>query len=156
MKTTYLLANKYKRLGWVLLCLGLIGGIYMYVTDFDSMETFKIKVFTIYNEPFLGKSGFFKIIENGVFDEICAILIIIGGLLVGFSKEKQEDEYIYKLRKDSLVWALILHYIILLIAIILVYDMSFFHVLIFNMFTPLLFFVIRFNFLKYKQMAYEE
>ncbi len=83
-------------------------------------------------------------------DEIISIFIIIGGLIVGFSKEKIEDEFIYKLRNDSLVWAIIFNYIVLLFAIVFVYDFTFFDVLVFNMFTPLLFFIVRFNFLKLK------
>lgn len=156
MKTNYLLPNKYKKLGWILFILGILGGLYMYLTDFDSTEVLKTKVLSIYDNQIFKDSSFFKIIENGVFDEICAILIILGGLLVGFTKEKQEDEYIYKLRKDSLVWALIVNYVILVVAILFVYDMTFFDVLIFNMFTPLLFFVFRFNFLKMKNSSNEE
>ena len=77
-------------------------------------------------------------------------------MLVGFTKEKIEDEFIYKLRKDSLVWALIVNYSILMITILFVFDLAFFHVLMFNMFTPLLFFVIRFTTLKSKYLRNEE
>jgi len=76
--------------------------------------------------------------------------------LVGFTKEKVEDEFIYKLRKDSLVWALIFNYAVLIFTIIFVYDFAFFDVLVFNMFTPLVFFVFRFNFLKFKSQSHEE
>ena len=81
---------------------------------------------------------------------------IIGGLLVGFTKEKVEDEFIYKLRNDSLVWAIIFNYMILVFTILFVYEFTFFHVLVFNMFTPLLFFVFRFNFIRLKSTRYEE
>jgi hypothetical protein len=64
--------------------------------------------------------------------------------------------FIYKLRKDSLVWALIVNYSILLVAILFVYDTSFLHILFFNMFTPLVFFVIRFTALKSKYLRNEE
>ncbi len=85
-----------------------------------------------------------------------ALAIIIGGLLVGFTKEKVEDEFIYKLRKDSLVWAIIFNYAVLIFTIIFVYSLTFFDVLVFNMFTPLIFFIVRFNFLKHKSLSYEE
>lgn len=156
MKTNYLLPNKYKKLGWVLFILGILGGIFMYVTDFDAKEFLKMKVLTIYEDQIFGKPSFFKIIENGIFDELVSIFIIVGGFLVGFTKEKIEDEFIYKLRKDSLVWALVVNYSILLVAILFVYDMSFLHILFFNMFTPLLFFVIRFSVLKSKYLRNEE
>ncbi len=156
MGKSYLLPNKYKVVGWILFVLGICGGLVMYITDFDAMEFLSIKVMTIYSDPILGKPSFFKVIDNGVFDELVAVLLIVGGFLVGFSKEKIEDEFIYKLRKDSLVWALIVNYSILLIAILFVYEVPFMHVLMINMFTPLLFFVIRFSVLKSKYLRHEE
>ena len=156
METNYLLPNKYKTLGWILFTLGILGGLIMYVTDFDASEYLKIKVLSIYDDQIFKDSSFFKIVENGVFDELVSIFIIVGGFLVGFTKEKIEDEFIYKLRKDSLVWALIVNYSILLVAILFVYDTSFLHILFFNMFTPLVFFVIRFTALKSKYLRNEE
>ncbi len=156
MKTNYLLPNKFKKLGWVLFIIGILGGIFMYVTDFEPTEVLKMKVLSIYDDQIFGKPTFFKIIENEIFDELVSVFIIVGGFLVGFTKEKIEDEFIYKLRKDSLVWALIVNYSILLVAILFVYDMVFLNILFFNMFTPLLFFVIRFSVLKSKYLRDEE
>ena len=156
METNYLLANKYKKLGWILFILGICGGCIIYLTDFEPNEFLKMKVFSIYEDPIFGKSKFFTIRENGIFDELISICIIVGGFLIGFTKEKIEDEFIYKLRKDSLVWALVVNYSILLFAILFVYDMTFLHVLFFNMFTTLIFFVIRFSVLKSKYLRHEE
>ncbi|MEM5538109.1 hypothetical protein [Olleya sp. AS48] len=157
MKTHYLLSNNFKIIGWVILILGLLTGIIFYKTILDG-ELLQTNVLVLYNSDrfFDNNNGFFKIIENGILDEIVAILIIVGGLIVGFSKEKIEDEFIFQLRKTSLVWAIIFNYIVLIFAIVFVYNMTFFEVLIFNMFTPLLFFIIRFNFLKYKSRNYDE
>ncbi|MEQ3664866.1 MULTISPECIES: hypothetical protein [unclassified Olleya] len=137
--------------------MGLLTGIIFYKTILDG-ELLQTNVLVLYNSDrfFDNNNGFFKIIENGILDEIVAILIIVGGLIVGFSKEKIEDEFIFQLRKTSLVWAIIFNYIVLIFAIVFVYNMTFFEVLIFNMFTPLLFFIIRFNFLKYKSRNYDE
>ncbi|PWK18529.1 hypothetical protein [Xanthomarina spongicola] len=158
MKTNYLLPNKYKSLGWILFILGLIGGIFMYSIGYES-DVLTMKVFSIYNEDFIMKEerGFFKIIEeNSILDELISLAIIIGGLIIVFTKEKVEDEFIYKLRTDSLVWALIFNYAILIFAILFIYGLTFFDVLVFNMFTPLLFFIIRFNFLKLKSNSHDE
>jgi hypothetical protein len=156
MQTNYLIPNKYKPFGWVLFILGIIAGIFLYIAEYES-DALTINVFSIYSESFLGnEKGFFQIVENSILDELIALAIIIGGLLVGFSKEKVEDEFIYKLRKDSLVWAIIFNYAVLIFTIIFVYDLTFFDVLVFNMFTPLIFFVFRFNFLKHKSLSHEE
>lgn len=156
MKTNYLLPNKFKTIGWILFIIGIIGGIFIYLSDYES-DALTVNVLSVYNESFLGsEKGFFQIIENSILDELIALAIIVGGLLVGFSKEKVEDEFIYKLRKDSLVWAIIFNYSVLILTIIFVYDLAFFDVLVFNMFTPLLFFIFRFNFLKHKSLSHEE
>lgn len=155
MKTTYLLPHKYKTIGWILFILGLISGILLFIFGMTD-EYLVTKVLSIYSDPFIGNPGFFKIIENSILDELISILIIVGGLIVGFSKEKVEDEFIYKLRTNSLVWAIIFNYAVLLFTILFVYDMTFFNVLIFNMFTPLVFFVFRFNFLNYKSQSHDE
>jgi hypothetical protein len=156
MKLNYLLPNKYKTLGWVLFVVGLISGLIIFIGEYE-YDVLKVKVLSIYGRDALfGAKGFFKIIENSILDELVALFIIIGGLLVGFSRERVEDEFIYKLRKDSLVWAIIFNYMVLIFAILFIYNFTFFDVLVFNMFTPLLFFIIRFNFLKQKTAKDEE
>lgn len=159
MKISYLLPHKYKIVGWILFVLGLVIGSIVVFGGYE-LDVLEVNVISIYDEGgFLGlegEGGFFKIIENSILDELAALSIIIGGLLVGFTKEKVEDEFIYKLRNDSLVWAIIFNYMILVFTILFVYEFTFFHVLVFNMFTPLMFFVIRFNFLRLKSTSYEE
>ena len=151
MKTHYLLPNSYKTFGWILFIIGLISGLFIKISGYES-DLLEVPVLSIYSDStiFESSKGFFKIIENSILDELIALAIIIGGLIVGFSKEKVEDEFIYKLRKDSLVWAIIFNYVVLIFTIIFVYDFTFFDVLVFNMFTPLIFFIGRFNFLKLK------
>lgn len=159
MQTNYLLPYKYKIFGWLLLVVGIIGGIFVKFSDYESDILITKVLSVIHENNFLKpEKGFsyFKILENDITDELSSILIIVGGLIVGFSKERVEDEFIYKLRNDSLVWALIANYIILLLAVLFVYNFTFFDVLVFNMFTPLLFFIIRFNFLKLKSRSDEE
>lgn len=159
MKASYLLPHKYKIVGWVLFILGLVTGSIIVFGGYE-LDILKVNVLSIYDEGgFLGlegEEGFFNIIENSILDELAAFSTIIGGLLVGFTKEKVEDEFIYKLRNDSLVWAIIFNYMILVFTILFVYEFTFFHVLVFNMFTPLLFFVFRFNFIRLKSTRYEE
>ncbi|MFK7780925.1 hypothetical protein [Psychroserpens sp.] len=149
MESNYFLPNTYKIPGWILLTIGVIAGVFLTISEYES-DLLTVNVLAIFNGDSLFENnyGFFKILKNSIVDEIIALTIIIGGLMVGFSKEKVEDEFIYKLRKDSLVWAIIFNYIVLMFAIIFIYEFTFFDVLVYNMFTPLLFFIIRFNFLK--------
>jgi hypothetical protein len=84
-------------------------------------------------------------ITNNILNDIIGILIIISSLLVAFSKEESEDEYISKIRLESLVWAVYVNYGILLFSFLIIYDISFLWVMLFNMFTILIFFIVRFN-----------
>ena len=150
MKSRFLFSHKYKPLGWFLFLIGLLFGIFLMINDFDYFNL-EIKVF-----PLIGETGTFSVNQplewstNNIADELVAIFIIVGGLLVSFSKTKDEDEYISKIRMESLIWATYVNYGVLILAILLVFDMSFFSVLIYNMFTVLLFFIIRFHYVLYK------
>lgn len=149
MKTNYLFPNSFKTFGWLLFIPGIILGIVYLIYESD-LNLFNVKVFTIAEEAIFSDTTFFSISENNVLDEISSILLIIGALLIAFSKEKYEDEFISKIRLESLVWATYINYAILILAIIFVYDMTFFWVLVFNMFTLLVFFLIRFHWALYK------
>lgn len=149
MKTNYLFPNRYKKAGWVLFILGILLGVVFMIFETD-LSVCVIKVFAIAVNRFAGDTSYFTVIRNEVFDEIVCLLIVVGALLVAFSKEKSEDEFISKIRLESLVWATYVNYVILIVSIIFVYEMIFFWVLIFNMFTLLIFFLIRFNWVLYK------
>ncbi|MCH2197182.1 MAG: hypothetical protein MK081_00230 [Flavobacteriales bacterium] len=149
MKTNFLLSNQYKRVGWFVFIPGLLLGIFFLIFQ-HNISLFDFNVFSIANQEILSDSDFLSFTENNILDEISSILIIIGGLLIAFSKEKSEDEYLSKIRLESLVWAMYVNYTILLLAIISFYGMTFLWILMFNMFTLLIFFLIRFNWVLYK------
>ena len=144
MKVNYLFPNKYKRIGWFILIpsaiIGLVSLFYEYEPSFLDFNVPAIFVDDLFKDKQL-----FGMVQNNILNEIFGILIIISALLVAFSKEKLEDEYISKIRLESLVWAVYVNYGILLFAFIFIFDFSFLWVMIFNMFTVLLFFVLRFN-----------
>ncbi|HZY38760.1 MAG TPA: hypothetical protein VFE53_19005 [Mucilaginibacter sp.] len=76
--------------------------------------------------------------------------VIIGLLLVGFSKEKIEDEQIAQLRLDSLQWSVYFNYSLLIICIILINGIGFLQVMVYNIMSQLLFFIIRFRWKLYQ------
>jgi Ca2+-dependent lipid-binding protein len=93
----------------------------------------------------MGEEFIFGTTRNNVLNEIIGVVLILSFLMAAFSKEKQEDELIAKIRLESLVWATYVNYAVLLFSMIFIYGISFLWVMIFNMFTILLFFIIRFN-----------
>jgi hypothetical protein len=72
-----------------------------------------------------------------------ALLMAIGLFLVAFSRERIEDEQIAQLRLDSLRWAVFVNFIVLILCLIFSDDEH--HILLMNLWVPLLFFIIRFQ-----------
>jgi hypothetical protein len=77
--------------------------------------------------------------------EFITSTVIIGLLLISFSKEKREDEYIAHLRLQSFQWAILISYAILFIANWVIYGMDFLGFMMYNLLTVLLVFIIKFN-----------
>ena len=156
MKTSYLLPNKFKKIGWFLFIPGFILGILQLVFNFK-LDWLYVKVFAISdsffgfaNTGFSSDNLFFQMTETNAFDEILWLILIVSLIFIALSKEKMEDEFISKIRLESLVWATYINYTVLILAILFIFNLSFFYVLVFNMFTLLVFFIIRFNWAIYK------
>lgn len=139
MKTNYLLPYRFKIVGWFLFIPGIILGV-LYLIYEPQPEFLDATVFAIAESLFK-----FSFITNNVYDEITSLLLIVGPIFIAFSREKSEDEYISKIRLDSLVWATYINYSVVILAIIFVYDFGFYWVILLNMFTILFFFIIRFK-----------
>ncbi|PKP40578.1 MAG: hypothetical protein CVT96_08315 [Bacteroidetes bacterium HGW-Bacteroidetes-13] len=150
MKTQFLFPHRFKIFGWMLFVPTFLIGTYLYVTDFEFDEHLKLPVFSIYNDDWIFSKGIFKFIENGVVDELLTVLIVIGALLIGFSKTRKEDEYISKIRYESLVWATYFNFAVILFSTLFFYGFAYFHVMVGNIFTILIFFIVRFHYKLYK------
>jgi IS4 transposase len=79
------------------------------------------------------------------------LMVLVGLFLVAFSKEKIEDEQIVQLRLDSLRWAIYLNYAILLFSLVFTHSGESNHILMLNIWLPLLFFILRFQWVLYRQ-----
>ncbi len=144
-----IVTNKFKLIGWCILVPATISGIIITFTGFEA-NWLHAKTFAIFNDEIMGKSQSFTFIETNITNTVVGVLFIIGAMFVGFSKEKREDEFIAKLRLSSLLWAAWVNYVLLLLAFLFVYGTSFLTVMIYNMFTVLLIFIGRFNYILYK------
>ena len=150
MNSKLLLPNKYKMLGWFLLIPSAILGIFLPIKGLDEALSIKTKVFAIVDSEFFKDPKYFTFVQANITTTLIAVLFIIGAVLVGFSKEKREDEFIANLRLSSLLWAVLVNYTLLFLAFVFVYGMAFFNVMMYNMFTVLVIFIFRFNYLLYK------
>jgi len=144
MQPHYLFPHKYKKLGWIILIPALLIGAPVFFTNYEpDWLTFRMPA--LITEELLGSVKLFTMVENNIMGELIGITLIVGALLVAFSKQDQEDEMIAKIRLESLVWAVYFNYAILLFAVIFVFDFAFLYVMLINIVTILLFFIIRFH-----------
>lgn len=150
MKTSLLLPNRFKRPGWIILVPSALLGLFIIIFDYK-FEFLDSRVFTIYSgsEPFKD-SVVLGFIKANLTDTIVGVLFLIGAVFVAFSKEKTEDEFIAKIRLESLLWATYINYGILLFCFLFFYEFEFLYVMIFNMFTILVIFIIRFYYMLHR------
>jgi hypothetical protein len=151
MTKSLLLPHKCKKIGWILLIPATIMGFYLTITDFEGLPIYA-KVFALFNNELINGQSSFSVIETNITNTIVGVIFIVGALLVGFSKEKTEDEFISNLRLSSLLWAVWVSYILLLLSFLFIYGTAFFDVMLYNMFTVLIIFIVRFNYILYKNI----
>lgn len=140
MKKLPLLPHRFQRIGLLLLLPSLALGIAFIGWD--------------YEVPWLHyttSSGHSLDLNNWNFtDELAAVGTIVSLMLIAFSREKTEDEAIQFFRLASLQWAVIVNYLVLIVCVLAVYGGGFFSVMLYNMFTILIIFIIRFRILLYQ------
>ena len=156
MKTNFLFPNKCRIIGWMLLIPATLLGCMVIFNDFE-FSFLNIKVLSLMPAKFDATPGItphvfqlWSIIDDNFTSEIASILFIVGALFVVFSKEKNEDEYIAKIRLESLMWATYVTFAIQIFCLLFFYEFKFFLSMIINMFTILIVFIIRYNFIIFR------
>lgn len=142
MKTGFLFPHRYRLMGWVVFVPSLMLGLAYLYADFG------FEFLTVYepqNSEVKGNRLFGWPIN--LTDELAALGVIAGLLMIGFSKEKVEDEMVSRLRLDALQWSVYVNYLILALCILFVHGDKFMDVMVYNLFTVLLVFVVRFRWL---------
>lgn len=143
-----LLPHPYKMVGWVLFIPAILAGL-AFTWKLD-LPLITIPFPAIAHTDFFQDDQHWTITKANLFGVLIPTVGILGGLLITFSKEKQEDEFIDQLRLNALQWAVLVNYLALLLASLLIHGMAFLDVVIYNMFTVLLIFILRFHFMLYK------
>lgn len=151
MKTNFLFPYRLKTLSGILFGISFILlALFYSVSEFSSFEI-KAEVFAILGDTgILGGNESFFWLETSVTDEILMLFVIPFGLIFAFSKEKHEDEMVSAIRLNSLAWATIINYIIILLGYLFVYGMPFLNVLMVAMISQLLIFILLFRFKMYR------
>ncbi len=151
MLSKLLLPHRFKKWGWVILLIFIPLGV---IVDCSNLQfpllSFRLPWIPV--DPFTGGRVNFT-------NTLAALGLILGFLLVAFSREAHEDEYVAHVRLESLLWAVLVNYILLAVTDIFLYGSGFLEVMVYNMFTPLVLFIARFHLVLYgpkNQMAHEK
>jgi len=153
MKTNYLFPNSFRMIGWVLLIPAIVLG---YMVLFENLEFsfLNVKTLSLLPDSLFGATSntnsLWSVVEDNFTQELVGILFIVSAIFVAFSKEKNEDEYIYKIRLESLVWATYLSFAIQILCILFFYDFTFLKSMMINTVTILIVFIVRYNFIIYR------
>lgn len=115
---TLLFPHSFQRIGWVVFVISAVIGAYILFTDNT---------------------------DSYLFNNIAIIGISIGAILATCSREEVEDEMTGQMRLNSLLTALYINYAILIVCSLLIYDLDFLSVMLYNMFTILLIFMVVFR-----------
>ena len=120
MKTTLLLPNGFKKIGWAI-----------FVPAF-----------------LLGCSICF--FRETVMNNIAIIGTVVGALFIGFSREKIEDEMIQHIRLNALMAAMWINYLLLIVVSLSIYNINYLTVMACGMATPLVIFLLVYHFNLYR------
>lgn len=100
-----------------------------------------------YSIPFLNydtptiKSNPVDIRNHDLTDELAILLCFTSLFMIAFSKERQEDEYLLKVRLRALQISVYVNYLVLAVSTIAIYGLSYLYVLYGNLFTILIIFI---------------
>ncbi|WP_222536739.1 hypothetical protein [Pedobacter polysacchareus] len=146
MKNHLLLPSKYKVFGWILFLVSAV--LYIYCCSiYPSMHDGKnlgIPGFT-WSYPSLFTFG-----DNELTTAIFSSGVLMGLLMICFSKEKNEDEYISLIRLRSWQWAVLVYFGILFFVNLLVYGMEFSIFALYNVLTIFIVFIVKFYYSLFK------
>lgn len=141
MLTKILLPHRFQKFGWFLI---LPFAALLFANNYFDFNL-------AWLEFDLWEGAFFEDSKENFTNEIAMIGVFVSLFLIAFSREKEEDEYIQKLRLDSLLVACYANTFILIIGTMLFYGFGFLEFMGYNMFTIQLIFIGRFRWVLHKQ-----
>lgn len=133
-----LLPYRWKLLGISLTVIGMVLAIVFFSLDFR----LKIPVFAVYSS-FL-EAKMFVTFQTNFADEIIMILLLCGLGLIIFSKEKTEYEGYDLIRLKALAKAVLVNICFLLFAVLFIYGSGFIAILVINIFSLFLLYLLFF------------
>jgi uncharacterized membrane protein len=141
-----LLPNKLRIYGLIILLFGVVLGITRFYFGIK-LELLNIKVFAVYSKYF--ETNYFKVIENHFSEELTALLLLVGLFLISFTKEKNENDFITALRYKSLILTFYINTVLVILSFLFVFGFGFINILVINVFSPFIIYIILFKYFLY-------
>ncbi|MDD5508788.1 MAG: hypothetical protein PHD25_10780 [Bacteroidales bacterium] len=134
-----MISQRYKIPGYALIMTGILLTI-LYSVD---MVKIKVPVFAIHSSYLATK--YFTVIKTNIIEEIIFLCYFAGFLLTAFSREKIENVAYNDLRSASWKSAILINTALLVLTTLFVFGRGFLTVLIINMFSVFILYLILFN-----------
>ncbi len=82
--------------------------------------------------------------ESDLMITVIGLLLVVGGVFVGFSRNKDDDEFIEQIRYESLLTSIYINSIALVVCLFLVWGLPFVTVMFCSLFSVLCIFIVCF------------
>lgn len=142
MLTKILLPHRYQLLGWIL---------FLLLAVLLSVENYLSFSFSWLDFEYVQEDGLFGNPKENFTNEFALIGIFISLFLIALCREKEEDEYIQKLRLNSLLMASYVNTLILMLGKKFFYCFGYLEFMVYNIFAIQLIFIDRFSWVLFKQ-----
>jgi hypothetical protein len=122
MRDNYLFPQKCRAYGWVIVCIAIIATI-VYSLSWRYFHWMPIVRMPVVYNGLESQKLFTTATCTPIY--IIMAMLVIGLLLVGFSREKVEDEFVAFVRMRSMVWAAKVSAVVFILTDLLLFGISF-------------------------------
>jgi hypothetical protein len=140
-----LLPFRYKIPGYILIIIGLILTTLYFTLDLR----FEMPVFAFFSSYM--ETRFLTFFKTNFADELILLTLITGFSLVAFSGEKVEQNFFSSIRYKAISKTAVINTSFLIFSILFIYGSGFVGIVLINIFSPFIIYLVLFNFLKIKE-----
>ena len=145
MKKNYLLPHNFKLIGMIMLAPFLAACIWLLLGPGEA-EWFTVNVPALFTLDLASTSEWFGMTVTDPVNEISMLGLLVSLVFIALSKEKDEDEMTAVVRMRSFVWSFWCTAVIMLIAILFVYDFAFLLFSFASVFVCFIMYICKFNY----------
>ena len=145
MKQNYLLPHGFKRVGLIMLVPFLVACIWLLCGPCEG-DWFIVDVPALFTLDIASTSEWFGMTVTDPVNEICMLGLLVSLVFIALSKEKDEDEMTAVVRMQSFVWSFWCTAILMMVAILFVYDLAFMYFAFASVFVCFIMYICKFNY----------